>query len=469
MNRFIILISTAILLFLIPHSSLFSQTNNETPTQNAFPHLKFKEPVDFTFANDGTDRIFVVEKRGKIIVFENNPNTKITSVFLDITDRVLNGGECGLLGLTFHPKYKTNGYFFVNYTTPKPTKTVIARFQVDLKNPNLAIQNSALVILEIDQPYQNHNGGQIVFGPDGFLYIGMGDGGSGGDPQNYAQNLQSLLGKMLRIDVDKTQNGLNYAIPASNPIFKNAPDYRKEIYAYGLRNPWRFSFDTKTKKLWTGDVGQGMWEEIDIIESGGNYGWRIYEGKHIFKKIETDEKTLIPPVFEYQHTNGNISITGGYVYHGKRRSELEDAYIYGDYNSKNIWAFNLAKNTNTHLAVAADRITAFGVDSKNELYILGGGGLIYEFTPNIKCPTELQIVATDTTAELAWADNSENETGFLIEKKSSDNIYTKVATVAANVKTYKDKIQKSTDFEYRVTAFNKTDVSNYSNTVSTNK
>ena len=210
--------------------------------QNAFPNLKFKMLVDLTFAPDGTDRIFVVEKIGRIIVFDNNSNTKTSSVFLDISDRVLNEGECGLLGIAFHPNYKKNGYFFVNYTTKKSIKTIVARFQVDPKNPDLAVLSSALILLEIDQPYANHNGGQIVFGPDGFLYIGMGDGGSGGDPQNRAQNLKTLLGKMLRIDVDQPQNGLNYGIPPSNPFAKNALEYKEEIYAYGLRNPWRFSF-----------------------------------------------------------------------------------------------------------------------------------------------------------------------------------------------------------------------------------
>ena len=190
--------------------------------QNAFPNLKFNNPVDLTFPNDGTDRIFVVEKVGKIVCFANDKNTKEKNIFLDISEKVLNEGECGLLGLAIHPEYKKNGFFFVNYTTKKPVKTIVARFQVDPKNPGLALPDSFLVLLEIDQPYQNHNGGQIVFGPDGFLYIGMGDGGSGGDPQNRAQNLKVLLGKMLRIDVDHPQKDLNYSIPTSNPFVKTS-------------------------------------------------------------------------------------------------------------------------------------------------------------------------------------------------------------------------------------------------------
>lgn len=456
--------------FLIPFVNILADPPAKEPIdiQNAFPNLKFKEPVDLTYADDGTDRIFVVEKGGKIIMFDNNPHTKNSSIFLDISDRVHNSGECGFLGLTFHPNYKTNGFFFVNYTTQKPLRTVIARFNVDPKNPKVALIESSLIILEIEQPYANHNGGQTIFGPDGFLYIGMGDGGSGGDPQNHGQNLKSLLGKMLRIDIDHPQKGLNYGIPATNPFAKNTNEYKEEIFAYGLRNPWRFSFDTKTKKLWCGDVGQNQWEEVDIIVSGGNYGWNLYEANHVFKKSEIDPNKLVAPVLEYPHANKNNCITGGYVYHGKRQSSLEDYYIFGDYTSKNLWQLNTKNNINNALMVAPANINAFGVDSNNELYILGSNGVIYEFTSSIKAPTELQITATDTSAELNWVDNSDNETGFLIEKKSADNIYVKVANVNANIKTYKDKIQKGAVFEYRVTAINKTGVSNFSNTA-TNK
>lgn len=451
-------------MFLFINLKAQSTPNEGISLQNAFPNLKFKEPLDLTFANDGTDRIYVIEKAGRIIVFENNPNTAKSSVFLDISDRVFNSGECGFLGLTFHPNYKTNGYFFVNYTTPKPIKTVIARFQVDPKNPNQALVESSTIFLEIPQPYSNHNGGQVLFGPDGFLYIGMGDGGSGGDPQNHGQNLKSLLGKMLRIDVDKPQNGLNYGIPASNPFIKNTKEIKEEIYAYGLRNPWRFSFDSKTKKLWAGDVGQGKWEEIDIIENGGNYGWNLYEGNHVFKETKEETGKLIAPVYEYPHAEGNVSITGGFVYRGKRLHTLEDFYIYADYNSKNIWQLHSTTYTNSLLLKAPANVFAFGVDNQNELYILCSNGNIYEFTPNIKCPTELKATATDTSVELNWKDNSDNETGFLIEKKSADNIYVKVANVGANAISYKDKIKKGDNFEYRVTAINRTSVSNFSNT-----
>jgi glucose/arabinose dehydrogenase len=352
--------------------------------QNAFPNLNFKNPVDLTFPNDGTDRIFVVEKVGKIVWFANDKNAKEKNTFLDISDKVLNEGECGLLGLAFHPDYKKNGFFFVNYTTKKPVKTIVARFQVDPKNPSLALPDSFLILLEIEQPYQNHNGGQIVFGPDGFLYIGMGDGGSGGDPQNRAQNLKVLLGKMLRINVDLPQKDLNYSIPTSNPFVKNTLGYREEIYAYGLRNPWRFSFDSKTKKLWCGDVGQGEWEEIDVITNGGNFGWNIIEGNHNFNKSKDDPSKFIAPVFEYNHSDKNCSITGGFVYYGKLRPDLVGAYIYTDYCSKNIWQLNITTKSNSSIGFAPASINSFGVDSKNELYLLGGNGIIYSFTSTSK-------------------------------------------------------------------------------------
>jgi len=368
----------------IVFSMVFSNepSKSAVSVQNAFPNLKFKNPVDLTFADDGSNRIFVVEKRGRIQVFENDSKTTAASVFLDISTLVHDSGECGLLGLTFHPKFKTNGYFFVNYTTKKPVKTIIARFEVDPKNKNQALPESFLSILEIDQPYENHNGGQIVFGPDGFLYIGMGDGGSGGDPKNFGQNLNSLLGKMLRIDIDKPANGLHYSIPASNPFVKKSPEIREEIYAYGLRNPWRFSFDTKTKKLWCADVGQNLWEEISIITSGGNFGWKIMEGKNRFNNSKDDTTKLIPPVFEYKHTDGNCSITGGFVYYGKKVNPFLGHYIYGDYCSKNVWKLNTNNYQNSFVAVAPSSINAFGVDSKNELYMLCNDGIIYEFVPN---------------------------------------------------------------------------------------
>jgi glucose/arabinose dehydrogenase len=350
--------------------------------ENAFPNLSFKRPVDLQHSGDNSNRLFVVEQAGFIYVFSNNRDVNSKNVFLDIKSKVKDrGNEEGLLGLAFHPNYKSNGYFYVNYTAANPNRTVISRFKVSAANTNEANPNSELVILEIPQPYGNHNGGQLAFGSDGYLYISVGDGGSGGDPLGHAQNLTTLLGSILRIDVDNKANGKEYAIPADNPFAKNTNDYREEIYAYGLRNPWRFSFDKETGSLWTGDVGQDLYEEINIIVKGGNYGWNIMEGMHCFKPpAGCDTSGLILPVWEYGRNEG-ISVTGGYVYRGKTMAGLTGKYIYGDFGSGNIWALdvsNINKPFNALLLKSKLNIASFGTDQHNELYICSFDGKIYQ-------------------------------------------------------------------------------------------
>ena len=245
---------------------------------NAFPALSFNDPVGIYHSGDDTDRIFVVEQEGTIKVFNNNSNSSEVDVFLDITNIVEQDGgytEEGLLGLAFHPNYSENGYFYVNYTRHNPRRNVIARYSVSDNNPNQADSQSSFVILEVNQPYTNHNGGQTTFGPDGYLYIIFGDGGSSGDPQGNGQNLSTLLGSLIRIDVDNPSNGLNYGIPPDNP-FVDQENVREEIWCYGLRNPWRFSFDRKNGDLYIGDVGQSNWEEINYTSlhkvAGSNFG-----------------------------------------------------------------------------------------------------------------------------------------------------------------------------------------------------
>lgn len=347
----------------------------------AFPKLSFTRPVDLQHANDNSNRLFVAEQRGIISVFKNDASASSKSTFLDIRDKVEdNGNEEGLLGLAFHPQYKTNGYFYVNYTARNPDRTVISRFRVSAYNPEVADPESEVVLLTFDQPYSNHNGGQVSFGPDGYLYIGVGDGGSGGDPKGHGQNLKTLLGSILRIDVNKQENGKKYAIPADNPFAGNKSGYKEEIYAYGLRNPWRLSFDPVTKKLWTGDVGQNAYEEIDIIEKGGNYGWNIMEGKHCFEPSRNcNQQGLKLPVWEYPRNEG-VSITGGFVYRGPSLPELKGKYIYADYGSGKIWvldATNVNNPVNTILVESNLNISSFGVDPKNELYICAFDGKIY--------------------------------------------------------------------------------------------
>jgi len=280
----------------------------------AFPNLKFDNPVELTSPNDNTDRAFLIAQKGVIHLLPNSPTGKEATVFLDISDKVNFGGEKGLLGLAFHPDYKTNGYFYVNYTHGSPLETIIARYKVSASNANVADPASEKILLRYAQPYDNHNGGKLAFGNDGFLYIAAGDGGAGGDPENRAQNKKELLGKILRIDVDKTYGDLQYGIPADNPYAGNKDGFREEIYALGMRNPWRFSFDRQTGTLWAGDVGQNKTEEVDIIERGGNYGWRLMEADECYKSQNCDKTGLTEPIWSYRQggETGN-SVTGGYV------------------------------------------------------------------------------------------------------------------------------------------------------------
>jgi glucose/arabinose dehydrogenase len=358
----------------------FASSSAQYTLQNAFPNLTFSSPIFLTHAGDNTDRIFVVEQRGRIIVFPNSQTTSDTIEFLDIRDHVSFGGEKGLLGLAFHPDYETNGYFYVNYTNA--SSTVIARFQVT-SNPDSADKNSEFQLLIFNQPYSNHNGGWIGFGPnDGYLYIATGDGGSGGDPQNNGQSINTLLGKILRIDVDA---GTPYAIPTTNPFYDSTGNVRKEIYAWGMRNPWRCSFDPVTGWLWAGDVGQGAWEEIDLIKNGKNYGWRCYEGNHTYNTSGCNYPEYVNPIWEYAH-GSECSITGGYVYRGPSVPELEGKYIYGDYCSSKIWSLEydgMNPPVNQYILNSTGPLTSFGVDQNHEFYLTSFNGNIYRFTPTV--------------------------------------------------------------------------------------
>lgn len=348
---------------------------------SAFPNLSFTRPVDLQHPGDNTNRIFVVEQAGIVSVFPNSSEVESKKTFVDIREKVDDqGNEEGLLGLAFHPDYETNGYFYVNYTAANPNRTVISRFKVSA-DANKADASSEQVILTFEQPYSNHNGGQVSFGPDGYLYIAVGDGGSGGDPQDHGQNRSTLLGTILRIDINNQEGGKQYGIPSDNPFANNNNGYREEIYAYGLRNPWRFSFDADNGEMWTGDVGQNAYEEIDIIEKGGNYGWNTMEGNHCFEpKSGCDRSGLKMPIYEYGRSEG-ISITGGFVYRGPTVKDLTGKYIYADYATRRVWALNPSDNrnpTNALLLEADFNISSFGVDQNDELYLCGFDGKIYK-------------------------------------------------------------------------------------------
>jgi glucose/arabinose dehydrogenase len=356
-----------------------SQAQTQNPLDVAFPNLTFNQPVGIYSPNDGTNRLFVVEQPGAIRVFNNSATVTSSSVFFDISSRVVYGGEQGLLGLAFHPNYSSNGYFYVDYVAANPLRTVISRFSVSPTDPNQAQSGSEFIFLQINQPYSNHKGGQLAFGPDGYLYIGMGDGGSEGDPLGNGQNRSTLLGKILRIDVNSPSNGRNYTIPVDNPFKGNTLGYGEEIYAFGFRNPWRFSFDPKGR-LWVGDVGQDREEEIDLVEKGKNYGWNIMEGTLTY--AGGNETGLVLPVLEYGHDVGN-AVIGGFVYHGSATPVLTGAYVYGDYGTGKIWALTLnstgGAQTNTLLTDSALTISSFGLDSNGEIYICAFDGKIYKF------------------------------------------------------------------------------------------
>jgi glucose/arabinose dehydrogenase len=337
-------------------------------------------PVGITNANDGSGRLFVNELTGRIRVI-NPDGTLRAADFVDLSDRLVAGGERGLLGVAFHPDFATNGRLFVHYSRAGDGATVVSELtaSADRLTANAA---SERVLLTQDQPFANHNGGQIAFGPDGYLYIGLGDGGSGGDPYGNGQNRQTLLGKILRIDVDATPApNKGYAIPNGNPYAPGgvAPGAGlPEIWAFGLRNPWRFSFDRANGDLYIGDVGQNAWEEIDrqLADSRGgeNYGWNAYEASHCYSSCEG--VSAVGPIAEYGHDQG-CSVTGGYVYRGARQPTMRGTYLFGDYCSGIVFTLPSVGLTATHLADTGLQISSFGEGEDGEIYLadLSAGGV----------------------------------------------------------------------------------------------
>ena len=332
---------------------------------------RFRNPV-YLASPPGDSRLFIVEQAGRIRIVKNGQ--ALSEPFLDIADRVRSGGEQGLLSVAFHPDYRTNGYFYVNFTD-RSGDTRVERFKVSA-NPDVADPASSKLVIGIDQPYANHNGGLVMFGPDGMLYVGMGDGGSGGDPHGNGQNRNALLGKILRLDVSSEP----YGIPVGNPRTGG----RAEIWAIGMRNPWRFAFDRQTGLLYVADVGQNEIEEIDVesaTEPGLNYGWNIMEGDHCYRSSSCDREGLVMPKVTYNHSGGACSVTGGFVYRGRRIPSLAGHYFYSDYCAGWLKSFRMMNGAVTDrrdwkTSENLGHVVSFGEDSSGELYILTEGGKV---------------------------------------------------------------------------------------------
>ncbi len=363
-------------------SAALAQSIQLTPVVNGLSH-----PLFLTYASDNPERMYILQQNGTIRVLQNNK--LLPEPFLDVSKLISCCGERGLLGLAFHPKYKENGWFFINYTNTEGN-TVVARYEGSpgRADPARADPNSAKILFTVEQPYANHNGGMIAFGPDGMLYIGMGDGGSGGDPQGFAQNLKVLqgnrhfLGKLLRIDVNKTEGSQAYGIPSDNPTLGGR---RSEIWSYGWRNPWRFSFDRQTGDLWAGDVGQGEIEEVDFqpvdSKGGESYGWNLMEGGQCYRSTNCSRDGLVLPVLSYNHSVGQ-SITGGYRYRGKAMPAFQGQYFYADYVSGRIWAATPQGNgwQSKEILASGLNISSFSEDAAGELYVLDYRGSIFKMT-----------------------------------------------------------------------------------------
>ena len=354
-----------------------AQTSGEVGLEPQTTNLS--QPTAITHAGDGSGRLFVTQKGGELVVLEGGE--VLPEPFLDLSDIVTTNSERGLLDVAFHPNYEENGHFFVHYSDANGD-TVIAEYSVS-DDPNVADASSERVLLTAEQPYSNHNGGELAFGPDGYLYIGLGDGGSGGDPENNGQDLSTLLGAILRIDVD---SGDPYGVPEDNP-FVNNENARPEIWAYGLRNPWRFSFDRETGDLFIGDVGQNAYEEIDFQSAssagGENYGWNPTEGAHCYVSgCELEPYTL--PILEYSHASGEgSSVTGGYRYRGEAAPSLEGVYLFGDFGSGNLWGATQGEDgawSSEKLLETGQNLVAFGEDEAGEVYVADFSGTLYQIT-----------------------------------------------------------------------------------------
>jgi glucose/arabinose dehydrogenase len=443
---------TAIFLFAITH---FAHAQPVIGFTN-FITSGLSSPVDITNAGDGTNRLFIAEQGGTIKIY--NGNGLLATPFLNISAIISSGGERGLLSVAFHPDYENNRYFFIYYTNLSGDITV-ARYQTQAGNPNEANAGSGVVLLTIPKPFANHNGGDLNFGPDGYLYFGTGDGGSGGDPNNFAQTGSSLLGKMIRIDINNFSTPPFYSIPPDNPYVAD-PNVDDRIWAVGLRNPWRWSFDRNTNDMWIADVGQGNWEEVNFRSAGNtggiNYGWRCYEATPTFNTANClPQNNYTFPIFEYSHdfTTGGFSITGGFVYRGAEYPALQGYYICADYVSGNVWLIvsNGAGGwiTRRQAGLPAN-ISSFGEAENGTLYAVSLGGSVFKVDVTAILPVSLvSFSGTKQTGynELKWNTASvQNTNRFVIEYSRTGTNYFTAGEVPA--------INQTSDRQYNYRHYN---------------
>jgi glucose/arabinose dehydrogenase len=422
--------------------------------QEAYPLLDFDRAVEVVPGPHGSSILYVVEQPGRIWAIDNSATPPSKDLFADVSSSVSCCGELGLRGLAFHPLFPDSAYAYLNYTSPGPN-TVIARFELSSSNPAVVDPASEIKLLEFSQPYQSHNGGKVAFGPDGYLYVSVGDGGSPSDLDGNGQDVTNLYGSILRIDVDRQEAGRPYGIPTGNPFYGSLDGTREEIYAYGLRNPWRFSFD-RSGRLWVADVGARDWEEINWVSSGDNLGWSVMEGDECHQP-GCSVDGLKTPAFAYSHENGDRSITGGYVYAGENCDRaLEDKYIFGDYVSGRIWAAEFDGSGVYDVRLLNDapyRFSTFGLDTDGELLMVaydnrGGASRLY----SLDCsPLAVELASFDAVLDgsdilLLWSTLTEvDNAGFYVQHRSGDSEWEPVGFVEGIGST-----EGSSAYEYRI-------------------
>ena len=481
-------IPVLLLFTVVPFLFSLSSFSQPTPVLIFTPVISsgLSSPVDVVNAGDGTNRLFIVQQGGTVRILSGG--VLLPGSFLDIPDSISSGGERGLLSIAFHPNFINNRYFFVYYTNTAGDLR-ISRFQTQVSNPNVADKSTGVVLLTIPHPsFSNHNGGKLNFGPDGMLYFGTGDGGSGGDPNNNAQNGNSLLGKMIRLNVNNFTTPPYYTIPSDNPYVSD-PTVRDEIFAIGLRNPWRWSFDRLNHDVWIADVGQGAWEEINsrsFASSGGiNYGWRCYEGNNPYNTTGClPQSSYVAPIFNYSHniTTGGFSVTGGYVYRSTEFAAMYGYYICSDYVSGNVWLINSNGAGGWNISQQSGlpgSIAGFGEAENGDLYALSLSGTLYKVITSTILPVSIHdITATGFTVynEIRWKTTNEQNVSYFDIEFSPDAVnYTSAGRInainfpSANSYSFQHFIIGYTKLFYRIKSTDKSGRITYSYIVELDK